>query len=172
LNSTKAKYVEASSNVAPGRPRFPKKLSPDAKRFFKNLTRTLEARKTLTEGDQQLLRLAAILLDRHERSMDHVLEEGEICTYTRTDSNGAQFEVVKENLWLRCAKDAEKQLVAVLDRLGLTPMNRGKIKPAEPPKEASPEQAAEDALMSRESASEQRANEEPNLDDIDLSKVN
>ncbi|MDA4120131.1 MAG: P27 family phage terminase small subunit, partial [Thaumarchaeota archaeon] len=125
LQNTKPKYIEESSVVAPGRPRFPKNLSTDAKRFFKNLCRMLEQRRTLTEGDQELLRLAAILRDRHERSMEHVIAEGEICTYVRLDSNGAPHDMVKENLWLRCAKDAEKQMVAILDRLGLTPLNRG-----------------------------------------------
>ena len=129
LSGTRAHYVEESSDVSPDRPRYPKNLSIEARRFFKGICRTLERRRTLTEGDQELIRLAAVLRDRHERAIAHVAAEGEIAVYTRFDSNGATHDIVKENLWLRVAKDAERQTVAILDRLGLTPMHRSKIKP-------------------------------------------
>jgi phage terminase small subunit len=77
--------------------------------------------------------------------------------------------MVKENLWLRCAKDAEKQLVAILDRLGLTPANRSKIKPAEGPKEAKPS-ATDEAMLSREAPAP--VEEEIDLNKIDLTLVN
>ena len=161
LQGTKPRYVEEGSDVAPSRPRYPKNLSPDAKRFFKGICRVLEKRRNLTEGDQELLRLAAILRDRHERAMEHVITEGEVCTYVRLDSNGAPHDLVKENLWLRCAKDSEKQMVAILDRLGLTPMNRTKIKPTEVPKEPTVT-AADEALFSREA---------PAADEVDFDKL-
>lgn len=164
LQGTKAKYIEETSVVAPGRPRFPKNLSPDSKRFFKNLCRMLEQRRTLTEGDQELIRLAAILRDRHERAMAHVLAEGEICVYCRLDSNGAAHDMWKENLWLRCAKDAEKQMVAILDRLGLTPLARGKVKQTEIPKESTVD-PRESAMFSRE------AEQPPVEQEIDLNSI-
>ncbi len=135
LQGTTARYIDENSDVPASRPRYPKNLSPESKRFFKGICRMLEKRSTLTEGDQELIRLAAILRDRHERAVEKVAEEGEICTYVRLDSNGAPHDLVKENLWLRVAKDSEKQMVAILDRLGLTPAARGKIKQVDKPKD-------------------------------------
>jgi P27 family predicted phage terminase small subunit len=137
LANTKPQYVLPDSDVSAGRPKYPKNLSPDAKRFFKGLCRMLERRRTLTEGDAELIRLAAILRDRHERAIEHVRTEGEICTYG---------DEVKENLWLKQAKDAEKQLVSLLDRLGLTPAARGKIKQTLTPEKPDPDAH----LLSRE----------------------
>ena len=133
LNGTKPSYVEESSGVAPGRPSYPKNISHDAKRVYKRLCRLLERRKTLTEGDAELLRLYAILFDRHVRAVSHVEIEGEVCQYTRLDSNGAPHKIWKENLWLKTAKDCERQMVAILDRCGLTPAARGKVKKAVDP---------------------------------------
>lgn len=150
LTGTKPQYVVPTSDVKPGRPRYPKSLTPEARRFFKGICSLLEKRRTLTEGDAELIRLAAILRGRHERAIRKLEVEGEVCTYTRLDSNSKPVEVEKPNLWLGVAKDAEKQLVAVLDRLGLTPANRSKIKQTvDPAAQTSPE---DERLLSREAA--------------------
>src|ERR1700679_2833227 len=130
LTGTKPQYVLPDVATSPGRPKYPRNLSPESKRFFKLICRQLEKRGNLTEGDQELIRLAAINRDRHERAIEHVKTEGEICTYIRLDKKGEQFEAVAPNVWLKIAQDSEKQMVAYLDRLGLTPMNRGKVKHA------------------------------------------
>lgn len=134
LNGTQPAYVEPASVAEPGRPKFPKDLSPAARKVFKRICSLLEQRRALTTGDSELVRLYCILFDRHARSMVHVNVEGEIVVLVRLDSNGKAHDMLKENPWLRVAKDAEKQMVAILDRLGLTPANRGKIKPTEAPK--------------------------------------
>jgi phage terminase small subunit len=64
--------------------------------------------------------------------MAHIEAEGEIRTYTIIVKGEAQ-EIEKENLWLKIAFTAEKNMVAILDRLGLTPHNRAKIKPTAEP---------------------------------------
>jgi phage terminase small subunit len=169
LQGTKPKYVEEPSTLQPGRPRYPKGLSPDEKKAFKHFSRLLEQRRALTEGDGESLRLLAVVFVRWQKAIQMVAQQGEIRVYTRLDKFGVAHDSERPNLWLKVAQDSEKFVQSQLDRLGLTPMNRGKVKPAEVPKGASPEQSAEDALMSREAAA--LLNDEPDLEAIDLSRV-
>jgi len=169
LNNTKPEYVEPGLSVAPGRPRYPKGLSPDEKKAFKNVSRLLEQRRSLTEGDGEILRLMAVVFVRWQKALQMVAAQGEIRVYTRLDKFGVAHDSERPNLWLKVAQESEKFVLSILDRAGLSPMTRGKVKPAEAPKLASPEQAAEDRLMSREAAA---LDAEINLDDIDLSVVN
>jgi P27 family predicted phage terminase small subunit len=129
--------------LPPGRPRYPKSLTPEARRVFKRLCSLLEKRRALTEGDGELLRLYSVLYDRHTRAMAKIEAEGEIRMYTRLDSNGAAHEVEKPNLWLKVAETAEKNMVAILDRLGLTPHNRAKVKPTGKTETAKPNEFEE-----------------------------
>jgi len=71
LTGTNAAYVEPSSDVPAGRPRFPKNISAEARRVFKRLCALLAARKVLSEGDSELLRLYAVAFTRHERALEH-----------------------------------------------------------------------------------------------------
>lgn len=121
------------SMLVAGRPRFPKGLSAEARRVFKLLVRQLEARRALTEGDGFLLQLAAELWDRRARAQAKLLEEGEVKLYERLDNNGIAHQVEKTNLNLKVATEAEKQLVSILDRLGLSPLQGSKIKQTRPP---------------------------------------
>jgi P27 family predicted phage terminase small subunit len=115
--------------VAPGRPTFPKGLSSNARKAFKSLCRLLEQRRSLTAGDGELLRLWAVAFDRHQKALAKVAEQGEIRIYYRLDNHGEQVPSERPNLWLKVAQDSEKFMLNVLDRLGLTPLNRAKIKP-------------------------------------------
>lgn len=137
LTGTKPQYVEPTSDVAPGRPKFPGTLSKDARSAMKKLCKLLEARQTLTPGDGELLRLWAVAYTRHEKALAKLAVEGEIRIYTRLDNHGEAVESERPNLWLKVAQESEKYMLAVLDRLGLTPMNRAKVKPTEKPKEES-----------------------------------
>jgi|SRR5882762_5464622 len=118
------------SQVPPGRPRYPKNLSPDARAEFKRLCALLEARRALTEGDGRLLEIAAQETVRYRRACAKLDAEGEVRTYIRLDSNGQQVPVEKENHWLKIKADAVKTVVACLDRLGLSPLNKDKVKGA------------------------------------------
>jgi len=154
---------EAELPMPPGRPKYPKGISPEAKAVFKRLCSLLEKRRALTEGDGELLRLYAVIFDRHARAISKIAEQGEICVYTRLDSNGQPHDIEKENLWLKVAANSEKNLVAILDRLGLTPHNRSKIKPTAQPKIDTAQEAFDDFLHRRGPAPEFKP---------DLSEVN
>jgi len=138
--------------IPPGRPKYPAGISAAAKRVFKRLCSLLEERKHLSHGDGELLRLYALLYTRHEKAMAKLETEGEICTYIRLDSNGQPHDQVKPNLWLKVAQDSERNMVACLDRLGLTPGTRARVKPTgvvanpEPVKEVSPEEQFVNAI--------------------------
>ena len=70
-----------------------------------------------------------MLHERHARALGHIEAEGEVVLVTRLDSNGQQFQVEKESLWLRIAAAAEKQMLSILVQLGLTPKARDAVRP-------------------------------------------
>ena len=152
LNSTTPAYVVPGSSVEPSRPRYPKGVSKAARKEFKRLCVVLEKRRSLTEGDEHALRLFAILFDRHSEAVAKLAEEGTIRIYFRLDNQGKQVASERPNLWLKVAQESEKQMVAILRELGLTPMNRAKVRPTEVPKEAEPV-APEDKLLERPGSS-------------------
>jgi P27 family predicted phage terminase small subunit len=166
LQSTRPQYVEPDVSIAPGRPKYPRNLTPEAKRVFKNTCRLLERRRSLTEADGELIRLLALAHVRHAKAIEKLAEEGEIKTYYRLDKHGEQVASERENLWLQVARDAEKFMVGIYDRLGLTPLNRGKVKQAEAPKPA----VDPNALPSREETT--LPTDELNLDDIHEELIN
>ena len=113
-----AKIVPASY-VEPGRPRFPKNLSAAGKKKFKKLCRLLAARKTLTEADEEIIMLYCVAADRHARALEHVESEGEIV---------ATSEGMITNPWFAIAEKAERTMLSILDKLGLTPASRDRVK--------------------------------------------
>jgi P27 family predicted phage terminase small subunit len=131
LHGTKpgAKNPALASGIPAGRPKFPKNLPPELRQVFKQTCKLLETRRALTEADGPLLAMYCIAYQREMRAQSKLAEQGEVCMYTRLDSNGAAHQIEKPNYWLKIAQDAEKMMVACLDRLGLSPMNRDKIKP-------------------------------------------
>jgi P27 family predicted phage terminase small subunit len=126
------KHQQAGEGVEAGRPSVPKGLSKPARKVFKNLCRLLAARRVLTGGDVEILRLYAMLYDRHARAAEALAKQGEVVVYTRLNSSGKEVEMEKQNLWFAIAKDSEKQMVGILDRLGLTPHNRDRVKRVAP----------------------------------------
>ena len=117
----------------PGRPKCPKGISGEARAAFKRLLKLLESRRSLTGEDGELLRLYAITFDRHVASLEKVNAQGTVVEYKRLNNHGEEVVTEKPNLHLKIAETCEKNLVAILDRLGLTPLNRGKVKPTAPP---------------------------------------
>jgi P27 family predicted phage terminase small subunit len=118
------------STLVAGRPSIPKSLKAgsEARRIYKLLCRQLLERRALTEADRYLLELAATIWARRSRAQEKLLAEGEVVIYTRLNSNGEAVEVEKPNLHLKVAQDSERQLVSILDRLGLSPLAGSKIK--------------------------------------------
>ncbi|SRR6266478_7068006 len=132
LQGTRAEaQLPGDSRVPAGRPKIHGDLTPAARSVFKRLCKLLEQRHALTSADSELLRIYAILFDRHRRAMEHVQAEGEIKIYISLDKDGVQVPREKANLWLKVAETAEKNLVVILDRLGLSPVNRDKVKPVQ-----------------------------------------
>jgi P27 family predicted phage terminase small subunit len=117
------------SNAPAGRPPIPKDVS---KKVFKSLCRELEKRKALTSGDLQLIRLFCVLYERHSRALEKLAAEGEIRSYPRATSSGEVYQCEAPNLWLKVAENAEARMISCLDRLGLTPLNREKVRPTKP----------------------------------------
>jgi P27 family predicted phage terminase small subunit len=117
------------SHCLPGKPKVPKDLDADLKPTFKRLCALLEERRVLTAGDAELIRLYCFQLDRHKRNVALLREEGEICTYTRLDSNGQAHDVVKPNVRMKIVADTERQMAAILSQLGLTPTAKDRAKP-------------------------------------------
>lgn len=123
------RFKREESYLTAGRPRYPKGLSPTARRVFKTLCGLLEERAALTKGDLEAIRLYCHLHERHARALAQLQEHGEICAYERLDSHGQRFTQYKKNLWLEVATGAERQMVAILVQLGLTPRSKDSIKP-------------------------------------------
>jgi P27 family predicted phage terminase small subunit len=146
LQNTKPQYVVDENPLPPGRPKYPRGISRPARKVFKRLCGLLEKRRALTEGDSELLRLYCIVFDRHEQAMAKVTEEGLVVGYHRLNNRGEDVVTEKPNLHLKFATDAERQMVAIIDRLGLTPLNRGKVVPTEVPKAEVPKDALEQLL--------------------------
>jgi phage terminase small subunit len=126
--------LPGQSTVPAGSPKLPKNLCPAAKAAFRDACRALAARRALTPGDGALLRLFAVLTHRHEAAQAKVDEEGLVKEYSRLNNHGEEVKTEKHNLHLKIAQDCERQLVQILDRLGLTPRHRDSVKPTAPKK--------------------------------------
>ncbi|MGB6250497.1 MAG: phage terminase small subunit P27 family [Terriglobales bacterium] len=140
LNNTTPAYVEPDTFIPSGRPKYPKNISGEAKAAFKRLSRMLEARRSLTPSDQEILALYAHLYSRHQRALAAIEREGEIRLYTRLNNRGEDVQCEKPNLWLKVAETCEAKMIACLSALGMTPMNRSKVKPTEQPKLTPPDE--------------------------------
>jgi P27 family predicted phage terminase small subunit len=128
LSGTKPQYVLPDSDVPAGRPKYPRGITGEAKSTFKRLVRMLEQRRTVTVGDQEILRLYAYLFDRHSRALEHVATEGEIVPSQVIGKNGDPITVMKPNLHLKIAETCETKMLAYLTQLGLTPRTRTQVK--------------------------------------------
>jgi P27 family predicted phage terminase small subunit len=137
LHGTASQVRHDAPPIEASRPRINRKnLSKAACAQFRKLARMLGARRTVTEGDSEILRLYAVLWDRHARATDALAAEGEMIDVTRLDSSGKPHISRIENPWLSIAVNCESKMVAILNQLGLTPVAR---KSAQPTKEEGPE---------------------------------
>jgi P27 family predicted phage terminase small subunit len=116
-------------SVAGSRPKCPKELSAEARKIFKSAAAELEKRRAVTSADAIILELLAATMDKYRRARKHVADEGEIVEYTRLSKTGEQVTTKAKNLWLGIANEAETKITALLDRLGMTPMNRARVRP-------------------------------------------
>ncbi|OLC29925.1 MAG: hypothetical protein AUH28_16340 [Acidobacteria bacterium 13_1_40CM_56_16] len=138
------------STVRAGRPRYPAGLTAAARRVFKELCAMLEERRALTRADGELLSLYASLSDRRARELALAESEGLIVSEVRYGHNGEATTRRLKNPHLTVAQESEKTMLAILDRLGLTPTGRDKVKPtakAAPQPQAPGELIDVDALL-------------------------
>jgi P27 family predicted phage terminase small subunit len=139
LTGTKSQAKKDSPPaVVAGRPKYPAFLKPHQRAEFKKLTALLEERRTATPGDALLLAQAAVLSCRWREALEKVAEHGLVIESTVLDAKGNQVTREKKNPFLSVAQESEKALLAILDRLGLVPLSRDKVKAAAPP-EAKPQ---------------------------------
>ncbi len=120
----------AGETVPGGRPRYPRGLTTAERREFKAACFLLESRRQLTPGDGPLLETYAVIRARWLRARQAIETHGEYETLTRLDSNGVAHESRRHSLEYKTAVDCEKNLTALADRLGFTPLNRAKVKAA------------------------------------------
>lgn len=141
----------ATPPVAPGRPKFPKHLSREARTIFKKLCADLESRKTLTPGDRETIGLFAVIYDRHQRALADIAARGEIVEFDSVLKDGiTKVKRTKKNEYLDIAVGCEKNLFAILQSLGLTPVSRSKVKvPAVPKDNRTDEEKTFESLMHR-----------------------
>jgi P27 family predicted phage terminase small subunit len=131
VHGTSPKNRTTDESVVPsGRPKFPKDLNPAMRPTFKRIVKLLEERRAVTAGDVELIRLYAILYDRHTRNVAAMIEEGEVCTYFRLDSNGVSVPQVKRNIRFEVITAAERQMESIIAKLGLTPTAKDRVKPS------------------------------------------
>lgn len=179
LSGTTPQYVTGSvSNLTGSIPKPPSFLSTSAKQKFKHLVKQLAERRAVTAGDADLLTLYCSTWERWQTTLENLRTEGTICKYQRLAANGLPVIVEKPNLNLRIAEVAEKSMLSILTRLGLTPKDRESVKPTQPPKPKyppiDPDSAAGLQLtlakLRAEADSEKQQEPEPDLDldNIDL----
>jgi P27 family predicted phage terminase small subunit len=160
------------STVAAGKPKLPKSLkSPAARAAFRDACNALQARRALTPGDGRLLVLYAVLVSRHEQAQAVVDTEGLIVTYTRLNNHGEEVQTQKPNIALKIAQDCERQLVSILDRLGLTPRHRDSVKPTAPKKRKPvtvPGSVAWELEQQAEDAQQQSTPDFSDIEDVEI----
>jgi len=110
-----------------GRPKFPSHLSKVARIEMKRCVRILEERGTVTEGDFATL---AVYAEVYARWIQCKREMGDALMVTTTvlDSNGVARSVTRVNPLLKIAQACESRMLSLVKALGLTPIDREKVK--------------------------------------------
>jgi P27 family predicted phage terminase small subunit len=121
--------IEKTSIAQEGRPAVPKFLSPEEKQRFRQMCKQLEDRRTLTKADGELLTIYVRTWSRWRLADKDVVDRGPVVVVTARGKNDEVIEREKPNPYLAIAETAEKTMIACLDRLGFTPLNREHVKP-------------------------------------------
>jgi P27 family predicted phage terminase small subunit len=127
VHGTESKAADLPSGFVAGRPKYPKHLSPDAKKAYKHACALLEARHTLTEGDESMLALYATVYARWIEAKKE-LAGNLMVKIPLLDSNGQVHFVMRPNPMLKIVTDAEGRLLTIAKTLGLSPVDRERSK--------------------------------------------
>lgn len=119
--------ADKPSGFVGGRPKFPKHLSPAAKKAFEHAVALLEARHTLTEGDEVMLALYATVYERWLEAKS-CLVGNLMVDIPVLDSNGQVHVVKRVNPLLKVATECEARLLTIDKTLGLSPVDRERSK--------------------------------------------
>ena len=135
LEGTKPHYdtgpTGRQSHIAGGKPKCPKYLTGDARKKFKALSRELVARRAATPGDSELIALYATLWERWRIADDHVKAEGAVVEKQYFSRDGQPYTRDVKNPWLEAAQSCEKQMLACLEKLGLSVATRDRRRAAD-----------------------------------------
>ena len=112
-----------------GRPKFPKGLTPEQRPTFKRICSLLQARRTVTPADAEMIYLYSVLEEQWQQALAEIRTNGIIVEYQRTDSNGKVFITKKKNEACGVADSCSRQMFAILRELGLSPKSRDSVKP-------------------------------------------
>jgi P27 family predicted phage terminase small subunit len=121
------------SQTAGGRPRMPKSVSDDpvAKAKWRDTVRILRARGTLSPGDAQVIELLAVNYSQWLAALAHVRVHGHPMNVTVL-VRGGTAEIQKDNPNVKLAADCSRQIHALSKSLGLTGIDREKVRKVKP----------------------------------------
>jgi len=175
LHGTELRSNLVESYISGGLPRAPKDLSKEARKKFKQLVKQLASRRAVTQGDGDLIELYCCTFERLKQAQANIRTEGLIVTYTRMDAGGNPHDVERPNISLKIIESAERQCLAYLVKLGLTPSSREHVRPTAPVATGKEQTEAERldeeiARLQEQQASEQAA-DEPAVEDDLLSTI-
>jgi P27 family predicted phage terminase small subunit len=120
---------EKASVYSGGRPKIPSHLSPAARTEFKRACKILLDRGTSTPGDFVTLAVYSEVYARWIQAKQEIGDELMIETAV-TDNNGTLRTVRRLNPLLKVAEACESRMLNLAKALGLTPMDREKVKQA------------------------------------------
>lgn len=126
----RAQETTTESTVSAGRPRMPKTLTELEQECWKQAAKIMRARGTLTKGDSENLEMYAVVKARWILARRDIEARGLEITETRHAKNGEEYEVSVPNPSLKICDSCEQRLHAYTKVLGLTPMDRTKVKKA------------------------------------------
>ena len=155
LHGAKSQAHEPTESAIPAAraPKYPRGLPPALRRPFRDMCATLRQRRALTDGDAELIGLYVVLADRRTRELAEADREGYVVTTAVLDSNGRESTRQKKSLHLIIAQESEKTMIGILDRLGLSPTGRDKVRPCAKP---APQPQAPGELIDVDALLEQR----------------
>jgi P27 family predicted phage terminase small subunit len=136
-NRPRAKEYERLA-VPFGRPRCPAHLCEAARIEFHRVSKLLGARKAETPGDAGVLSLYANVHSRWCEAKKELHASGLMISEVVLDSSGVAHTKRKLSPLVRVVENAERQLLALSERLGLTPAAREKVKPTGEPQKKTP----------------------------------
>jgi P27 family predicted phage terminase small subunit len=120
------------SHIQGSLPRPPEHLTDEEKKAFKKYAKQLATRRAVTDGDATLIGILVVTRRRWLTALSKVEEQGMVTTYSRLDASGNSVDTEKPNLYLKIAETSEKNMLAILDRLGLSPRARELVRQTSP----------------------------------------